>query len=416
MVNQETPPAGHSRFGASKAERWLNCTASVLDEAQFPNQSSEYAREGTALHAVSAHCLTEKQDAAEWIDRAFKYDDHGENETIEIDEEQAEAVQVYLDAVRADQTKHNGKLLVEARFHLAWLHPEFFGTSDAPLLGDDHVLRVYDAKFGRGKVVEVHNNPQLAYYGLGAVEKFKKQYPDARIDKIELVIVQPRAPHKDGPVRRSKLLDHTDLLELADRLVVAAGEALGPAPKYVVGDHCTFCTAAGACKALRRFAVDTAQMDFDDETGITKTYGDVTVNPLNMTPEQVRNALEAAGIIKAWLGAVEFYAYKLLEGGQAEIPGWKLVERRATRKWLDEEKAASELSLVFGLDAGSIFKQKILSPAQIEKKLKKEDRPNLAPLYDKKSSGTWIARDSDTRDGQRPSSQSDFDDGATAEW
>jgi hypothetical protein len=71
----------------------------------MPNDSSDYAKEGTALHAVSAHCLETNQDAVEWIDRPFKYEDHGEPCTIEIDEEQAEAVQVFLDVIRA--TKRN---------------------------------------------------------------------------------------------------------------------------------------------------------------------------------------------------------------------------------------------------------------------------------------------------------------------
>lgn len=411
MVNPA--PTGHSRFGASKAERWLACPGSVGAEAPLPDSTSEYAAEGTALHAVSAFCLENKQDAAEWIDRSFSYDDHGEAKTIEIDEEQAEAVQVYLDAIRADQAKHGGRLLIEARFHLEWLHPEFFGTSDAPLLGDDAVLRVFDAKFGRGKVVEVNDNPQLAYYALGAIEALKGE----TIKKIELVIVQPRAPHRDGPVRRSPLLDHSDLVELADRLVTAAAEADGPNPTFKAGDHCKFCKAAGACKTLREFSFDAAQLDFDDDKGVIPGFsGEKTVNPLSMSEQQLAHALDAADVIEAWVKSVRYHAYTMMNGGRLEIPGWKIVTRKTNRKWLDETKAASELSLVFGLDESSIYKQKILSPAQIEKHLKtKDEKKALAELYAKPEGGTWIARVGDVREAKQPSAQTDFDD-ATDQW
>jgi hypothetical protein len=70
-----TGPTAHSRFGASGAHRWTECPGSVEAQAGLPDNSGPEAQEGTALHAVAAHCLEHEMDAAEWIDTHFRYDD-----------------------------------------------------------------------------------------------------------------------------------------------------------------------------------------------------------------------------------------------------------------------------------------------------------------------------------------------------
>lgn len=404
-------PRGHSRFGASKADRWLNCTASVKAEEGEPDRTTPEAREGTALHAVAALCLQEGQDAIEYVARTF--------DGVEIDEDHAEAVQTYLDVVRKDKAERNGRLHVERPFHLAWLHDEFWGTGDCARIGEDNVLCVYDAKFGRGVVVEVvkkdgRKNPQLAYYGLGAIEDLKRLTNQFNVTEVELVVVQPRAFHRDGVVRRVRMT-HTELLDLSADLVAAAAEALGPDPKFKVGDWCKFCKAAYKCRALRDFAFDAAQLDFDDEKGITPKHGELTVNPMNMSNEQLAHALNAAAIIKDWCAAVQGHAAVVANSGQT-IPGYKLVARRAMRKWLDEAAAAQALSLEFGLDQQSIYGQKLRSPAQIEKLLPKEERDALASLYDKTSSGNTLVKADSDRPEVPPTAQSDFDDGQSLDW
>lgn len=389
----------------------------------MPNASSSYAQEGTALHAVSSHCLESGQDAVEWIDRPFKFEDHGEAATIEIDEDQADAVQVYLDVIRKDQAERGGKLLVETRFHLDWLHPEFFGTGDCSRLGTDNVLCVYDAKFGKGKIVEAFKvvdgkqkpNPQLAYYGIGAVEALKRVMASLKIDKIELIVVQPRAHHAGGPVRRVTVT-HDELLDLSADLVEAAENALSDEPRIKTGGHCTFCPGAARCKALRDVAMETAQLDFDDEKGIVKPYGEKTVNPLDLTPQQLANALDAADLIDAWVSAVRMHAHILADRQGVELPGWVLTDKRATRRWKDEENTKAELCFNFGLDENSIYSQKLKSPAQIEKLFPKDERAALAELYAKESSGTKLVRASGEHVERQPSVQTDFDDDQSSDW
>lgn len=391
-------PTGHSRFGASSSERWLNCPGSVRASEGCHDEPSVYAQEGTALHAVAALCLTNEQDALEYVDRTI--------EGVDIDEEHAEAVQVYVDTIRADKARAGGKLLIERRFHLAFLHPEFFGTSDCGRIGSDGVLTVYDAKFGRGVAVEVAGNSQLAYYALGMAESLPKTI---KVEAIELVVIQPRAFHRDGPVRRVRV-SHMELLDLCQDLVEAAKLAESPSPSFKAGDWCRWCRAAGTCATLRNFAIDTAQLDFDEDKGVVPKMGNQTTpNPLDLTPEQLAHIISAADIIEDWIHAVRFHSLVMAQGG-TEIPGYKLVAKRATRKWRDETEAAGDLSLVFGLDESSIFKQKLLSPAQVEKLLPKSERDALETLYSKVSSGNKLVKDSAPGAAVASSAQTDFDD------
>lgn len=389
-------PTGHSRFGASKAERWLNCTASVTAEEGREDIQTLPAKIGTACHSVAALCLESGQDAEEFIDRTV--------DGIEIDDDMAEDVQLYLDTIRADKAARGGKLVVERRFHLDWLHPEFFGTSDCGRLGQDGTLSVYDAKFGY-KEVDAKNNSQLAYYALGMIESLPKTL---KIERIELVIIQPNRFREVERVQRD-IVDHATLLDLAQRLVDAAEVALGPDPVFKPGDWCTYCRAAAVCPALRHFAMDAAQLDFDDETGIVKDYGEKTLNPIEMTNAQIGHALDAADTIEAWLGAVRMHADILSNQGQ-EFDGWKRVQRVTRRKWRDETTAAGELSLVFGLDHSSIFKQKIVSPAQAEKLIAKEERNALSDLIFKPDGGTKLVREASSAEPVKATAQTDFDD------
>lgn len=47
-------PEVHAILSASSSKRWLNCTPSARLEQNFPNESSVYAEEGTAAHALAS--------------------------------------------------------------------------------------------------------------------------------------------------------------------------------------------------------------------------------------------------------------------------------------------------------------------------------------------------------------------------
>jgi hypothetical protein len=404
-------PSGHSRFGASGADRWIECPGSIQAQEPFPNETSIHSAEGTAGHEVAAMCLEDGNDAESFIGRALAV--KGWPERIEITEEIAEAVQVYLDTIRADKEKHGGKLLIERNFHLNFLDDEFWGTGDCGCFGNDNVIRIYDLKLGKGKVVEVADdrgpNRQLCYYALGVISTLPKTL-QGLIKEVELTVVQPRRPHKDGPVRRVRVSPE-QLLDYCQDLVDAAKLARSANPPRKAGDHCVFCRAAGVCPTLREKALDAAQADFDDDGVPTIGHNGGPQFVEEMTNEELGRLLDVSDLIEHWIGAVRVRAETIANGG-GHIPGYKLVPKRATKRWKgDETSVMSSLLFDFGLDESSIMVQKLKSPAQIEKLFgKSPHKAAVAELYEKVSSGNKLAKVDDPREEAKTTAQSDFDD------
>ena len=78
--------------------------------------------------------------------------------------------------------------------------------------------------------------------------------------------------------------------------------------------------------------------------------------------------------------------------------GYKLVNKRATRNWADEERTVKYFAKI-GLPAAERHVKKLISPAQAEKVLKANKLPDTLPdhLVEKVSSGTTLAPESDKR-------------------
>jgi hypothetical protein len=88
----------------------------------------------------------------------------------------------------------------------------------------------------------------------------------------------------------------------------------------------------------------------------------------------------------------------VLEDG-GEVPGWKLVQKRASRKWSDEEAVEKKLKALKISLMDAKERPTLKSPAQIEKLCKAEgkDFTKLADLVVSESSGTTLAPASDKR-------------------
>jgi hypothetical protein len=105
--------------------------------------------------------------------------------------------------------------------------------------------------------------------------------------------------------------------------------------------------------------------------------------------------LNQADLIEQWLSDVRGLAQTMIETG-AGVPGWKMVPKRATRQWINEDDASAALTAV-GLGCEDIFVEKIVSPAQAEKLLKKTKQVLPDGLTVAVSSGNTLAPESDPR-------------------
>ena len=339
----------HSKLSASTCERWWNCPGSIALIATVPpQQPSKYAEEGTAAHELAALCL---RDGSEALDHVGNWSDNG----YEFTDEMAEAVQVYLDCIRADMAQYNTRdILVEHTFHLPISDTPIFGTCDCCLPIALDRLIVYDYKHGQGVAVEVENNKQALFYALGA--SLEGDY-----DTIEMVIIQPRAPHADGRIRRW-VITAAELMEFEEQLKTQVDRAEMPDASLKCGKWCekTFCPALAVCPAVRARVERDAMVVFQQPVKVLPP-------PETLTPLQLRRLLEGAPLIEAWLKAVWGYAEQQANAGK-EVLGFKLVQgREGNRKWIEEEKV-KELLLPLKIE---IYEKKLLSPSKIEKVLGK---------------------------------------------
>jgi hypothetical protein len=321
----------------------------------------------------------------------------------------AEAVQVYLDTVRGYFDPDAGDLLfIETRFTLDDLNPpdKMFGTADVVVYKPyARKLVVIDFKYGVGVIVSAIDNAQGRYYGLGAALKLR-EHP---VVEVEIVIVQPRAQTAEGIIR-SETVSAVELLEWSSNLMERAAATKAPDAPLAPGHHCrdTFCPAAGFCPALRALNEKAAQTEFD------------TLNPHRpalppaetLTPEQVDNVLNGAELLRFWVEEVRKHAFELFQRG-TPVPNWKIVSKRAQRRWISEntDEVAAQLRLEMELPEEHVWApRKLKSPAQMEKGLKAPQKKALEALWEKRSGGVTLARLTDKRNAVEVSAALEFAD------
>ena len=381
------PKAKHASLGASSSDRWMNCTGSPAIIAQVPkkvrDKSSVHADEGTAAHDLAEKCLTSGKNAIDFL--------HSKFGAFPVDVEMATAVQEYVDVCRATLTGVGGgaNSWVECRINLAPLDPPvpMYGTTDFASYNDvGFILDIVDLKFGRGVLVEVENNPQLKYYAVGTVLEIEKEDPSIVITKVRVTIVQPRADHPDGSVRTVEYA-YSELLDFTGELLDQAEATLKPDAPRVPGDWCRWCPAAAICPEKAGQSLALAKVEFAAPVVAPP-------EPSTLTVQDLAWLLDTVPAFEAWLKSVRTYATNLLETG-GKIPGHKLVDKRADRKWKDEAKAV-EWAEKEGIPSEQAFApRKLLSMPQMEKLVGKKFIP--AELYHKKSSGVTLAPESDKR-------------------
>lgn len=354
----------HSKVGASSMYRWKACPASIRMSEGIPRTESPYAQEGTLAHEIAAQRLEE----GKWPPGVLP--------------KMREPLEIYVSTIENDKKEFNHicHSFVEVRLDLSSVYPGAFGTADHithwPAL---KFLRVYDLKFGAGLAVDVEDNDQLKYYALGALLKVNQP-----IEDVELVIVQPRCPHPDGYVRRWKFKAF-DLLEFAADVHYYAKRTEDPNAELNPGEHCRFCPASGTCPAIHKKALALAQEDF--------------APTLSYDPKKLAQILEWLPTLEAWTKSVREFAYAEAERGRL-APGWKLVEKRASRKWrLPEGEVSEKLKETFGVTDDDIWDLSLKSPAAFEKVIgkNKDIKEKLSSLTVTVSSGTTLAKESDPR-------------------
>ena len=360
--------AAHSDIvGGSTAKRVIACPGSVkLCQTMPPKPSSRYADEGTLCHNIMNAVLTDDRKPEDFLG-----DTLGD---ITVTEELLETkVRPALRALDEIDPLRDMTYECETVVHFDYALPLVFGSAD--LLGRmGNRAIVLDWKFGDGVDVEVEENPQAMFYAAAAMRTPGAKWVFDGATEVECIIVQPTAR---TPIKR--WLTTPDRIRAFERqLFAAVSEALGPDPSMATGDHCRWCAAKPVCPLLNGAAdrALAAQINALDAAGIGEM-------------------LTKADLLDQWITDLRALAFQMMEKGVA-VPGYKLVPKRATRQWVDPEQAQTALEGI-GLDQTELMETKLLSPAQMEKVLKKRKLSMPADLIVAISSGNTLATEDDPR-------------------
>jgi hypothetical protein len=333
----------------------MACPASVHLSVGIPDSpSGEAAQTGTAIHALAELCWQTEDDPKNYVNKLV--------EGIRITEQNAEFAQLHLDTIKRLETEL-GRVLVEQHGTvLNTMQVSLSGTCDVVGYSvKDSIIEIVDLKTGRNYVDA--DSAQLKIYALAMMKAL------GDFQTIRLTIVQPQVG-----ANRTHEMSLYDLLQWRDNeLMKAIGEiSYGNAYPTPSRDACKYCPAKLHCPALREKAHEL---------------------PLEPTKElsdsEIAIWLEQGEFVEAFYEELRKVATKRLEDGAA-VPGWHLMPKRAIRKW----KAAIDTIGFQDLPIAThlLYKNEMITPAQAEKLLSKDDRHLLDDLTEKVSSGLTLAK------------------------
>jgi len=357
--------AAHSNVvGGSTAKRVINCPGSVaLVQKMPPQPPSVHADTGTLLHNTIATILESEKAAHEFLGATY----NGIELTEDLMERKLLPALAALDEIDPDKEM---EYAVEQVVGFGNLLPGVFGSADlVGRLGDRAVL--LDWKFGDGVAVEAVENPQGLFYCAAALHTASTKWAFAGVKEVEIIIVQP-------PLVKRWVTTIDRVKQFEADLILAVRAAEQPDAPLKAGDHCRWCRAKSICPEV---------------TGVVARATRTALRTINV--DQMADMLDQARTLETWIDELRNLAQRMIEDG-VEVPGWKVVPKRATRKWVDDKKVLTVLTEA-GLTVEQLTDTAIKSPAQMEKVLKKHNVQMPDDLIVAVSTGNTLAPADDPR-------------------
>lgn len=360
----------HALLSASSAHRWLACPPSAVASELYNDETSDYAAEGTLAHEVAEQVVRARLEG-----RPHNFEP---DEEKGITGEMIECAEAYADMIQERMTSPNDVVLLEQKVDFSKYVPGGFGTCDCNILTDKKLI-VIDYKYGAGVKVDAYENPQMKLYAVGSYLLFSDLYD---FTEIELVIFQPRMDN------------NSDFTTVPDALLTWAEKTVKPTAeqaakgkgKHAPGDHCKFCPHAGRCRALGKLCTETA-----------KNLVGKNVKVDVLTDFEIGEILALEPLVSLAFRKIKTYALdRMLSGGSIE--GWKVVEGKlGNRAYINEVDAFKQFKAA-GYQDEDITETKLLSPAQMEKKLGKKKIAELMEALTHRAPGApTLAKADDKR-------------------
>lgn len=379
----------HDILSPSGADRWMVCRGSVMLTKDLPNPDSSYATEGTDYHYLASICLEEETNAADYVGQALP-------SGALVTEDNAAALQKYIDLVRSLHAASGGELQIEKKVPTHKITGEpggKGGTSDAIIIPpeDGDELIVADLKFGMGVEVHAEKNRQGMIYAIGALELYELW---DLVKTVRIVISQPRLDHvSEWTCSIESLREFADEVRRAAKPIVERllNPKLPPLPLVPDEKACRFCLNRAVllpngdvrlCPALEEYANKTMLDGFETIEGEKALVLDDDKKPvINVTGDKLAELMKKSYLLETFANSI----YDLITAARAkvehelqngqEVPGWKLVEgKKGNREWSDEERV-TELFKQFRLLNEEMYKQTLITPSKAEELFKKKGNP-----------------------------------------
>lgn len=344
---------------------------------------STYAAEGSAAHALgeltARYRLLGTLTDAQYGRAVFRWREQWK-EVIGDEAEMQEYVDGYVDFIAGQMTNDpSAMLLLEQRVPTGV--PSCWGTSDSVVVAPTWV-HITDLKYGMGVRVDPVDNPQLMLYGIGALEAFGDVL--GHVEYVHLSVYQPRIANVATTTMRAD-----DLRGWRDGIIPIAEEARGPNARFGPSEAaCRWCPASGQCAAQRDWAVN-------------RDFGAIAST---LSPDDLKEALDAIPAIEQWCAAVRAYALDRIYSKGRTVPGYKVVKSAGKRYVSDPDGALEALSLI-GYEMNDIAKTepKIRGIGELEKLLgKKVFASTMSPFVSKSDGTASLVPDSDDRPSISP--------------
>lgn len=390
-------PEAHALLSASASHRWLNCPPSARLEEQFPETTSEYAEAGRVAHSI-AELKARKHFVEPMPARTFNARLKKWKEDPNYDKGMDGSTDTYLDYLKELAMSFGGAapfVTLENRVDYSDYAPEAFGTADCIMIGSGQMC-VIDYKNGAGVPVDAVRNPQMMLYALGALKLYAPIYGNS-IRNIHLAIVQPNAGGvKEWDLTRDELEEWGETVVKPTAALAFAGEG-----DYAPGEWCRFCRAKARCSARARKMLALEKQE-GAEPGApfiadgTLTETEVEELPFLLTDAQVGEILTRALDLEAWVKNLKDYALSAALAGKV-ITGFKVVEGRGSRDWVDLDAAFQTLQ-ERGVEEALLWERKPVTPPALEKALGKKTFAEVTPdLVAKKPGKPALVPESDPR-------------------
>lgn len=334
------------------------------------NQSSGFARLGTAAHTLGEKCLETGCDPIDYLGVAIKV----EGEKFIVDGHMVDNVTVYVEACREQVALTKATFqAIEFNSELGHLFggEDVGGPCDFVCLGSG-VLVIGDYKNGTHPV-EIEGNTQFFKYGLGMYEELKAEN---EIHTIRLIVIQPRCHHEDGPVRskdytvkellRWKRKDLRPAIRRVQKVttLIADGVPIDDMPEelrpHADSEWCHFCPINGVCGEYAKFNKQVIQSDFGKHDKLSLPA------PNTLTVEEAEAIVSARSSITKWLEEVYNYRKHALSNGD-KSEKFKIVESKGNRALKNERRAIRKLKRL--VPESDLFKSELHGPATLEKVL-----------------------------------------------